>query len=236
MADMHIISLVSQKGGAGKSALAYAMGYELQQLQPSARVLLVDMDAQATVLKHATIARGELQRADVPECVAFGPDIYRRLEKLPGSFTHVLVDTPGRSGDEQRAALLASTLALVPVVFDGSNTLALEDTLLTIREAQARRPALRACLVLTQQLPRTELASSARETLKQTGLPVLRSEVYTRSAWRYAANASLPVGAWAPSSKAALEARALTHEVLRLMHPKRKEAPHASSKRQEAYP
>src|SRR5262245_11332646 len=108
-----ITTLLSTKGGAGKSTLTVALGWEL--MSRGARVLLVDADPQATVRTTGEVARE--RGAKAPTIVAMGKDLYQpdQLPALVPSFEHVLLDTPGRLGEVARAALMACDVALLPV-------------------------------------------------------------------------------------------------------------------------
>lgn len=208
-----VISLVSQKGGAGKSSLTYALGWELKRRH--GQTLLLDMDArQLSLLKNVAIAKEK--GFDPPAVMEMSPkELYGSdaLSLIAKDYSAVLIDTPGWSGEPQRAAMIASDVVFVPVVFDGMNTLAIEDTLATLEEARKIKKSLRAAIIITQQMPRGELASMARRVLSKTGLPILRTEIFSRIAWRYANTAHVALGVEDPWSRAAEEMRALTDDV-----------------------
>lgn len=207
-----IVSFVSQKGGAGKSSLAYAVAWEIQRRR--GQTLLVDMDApQLSLMKNAAIAREK--GYEPPETVAMGLDVVKRLPTMASRYSAVVIDTPGRSGDFQRAAIIASNAVFVPVVFDGMHTLAIEDTLAALAEARRVKGSLRAAIIITQQMPRAELTLMARSSLMKTGVPVLRTEIFSRTAWRNANAAHLALGVEDPWSRAAAELRALTDDIER---------------------
>jgi chromosome partitioning protein len=205
-----IVSFVSQKGGAGKSSLAYAYAWEMQKRHGP--TLIVDMDdPQLSLAKNAAIAKEK--GFDPPRVECMGLEITERLPRLAKEFAAVVIDTPGRSGPHQRAAMVASTAVFVPVVFDGMHTLAIEDTLEALAEARRVSRGLRAAIIITQQMPRAELSDMARNALKKTGLPVLRTEVFSRTAWRNANAAHLALGVEDPWCRAAEELRALTDDI-----------------------
>lgn len=209
-----ILALVSQKGGVGKSTLAVSIAWELQAR--GARVLAVDADPQGTLRVTGEVAAELGLKA--PSIVALGKDLYRpdQLPQLAKAFDHVVIDTPGRLGDVQRAALMVADVALVPVGQSAADTWGVTETLEVVKQAQILRPELRAVLVLTRKLPRTALGRAARDVLAGAGLPLLTAETTLRVAWQEALAAGAGVAQYAPQDAAALELRDLVDELVAL--------------------
>ena len=205
-----IFSFVSQKGGAGKSSLAYAIAWELQRRHGP--TLIVDLDTpQFSLVKNAAIAREK--GYSPPTVMTLSLPLRDTLPRAARDFAAVVIDTPGRSGDHQRAAMVASDAVFVPVVFDGMHTLAVTDTLAELASARKLKRSLRAAIIITQQMPRAELSDLARETLEKLGLPVLGTEVFSRTAWRNANASHLALGVEDPWCRAAQEMKALTDDI-----------------------
>lgn len=209
-----IVSLVSQKGGSAKSTLAVSIAWELMARR--SRVLLVDTDPQQTVREVGMVAAG----GSTPTIVAMGKDLYRpdQLPRLAKSFDHVVIDTPGRSGEVQNAALMVSDVALIPVGQSAADMWAVSSTLEVFnraRELKATHGAeLRGALVITRRLPRTTLGRALRETLKDSGMPLFEAETSARIAWQECLGAGKGVAQYAPKDAAAKELRALVDELL----------------------
>lgn len=221
-----IIALVQQKGGVGKSTLAVAIAWELQSR--GARVLVVDSDPQGTVRVTGEVAAE--RHADAPSVVVLGKDMWRdgQLPRLAQAYDHVVIDTPGRLGDVQRAALAVADVALLPVGQSAADAWGVAETLDVVKTAQQElRPELRAALVITRKAPRTTLGQQARTALEGHGLPVLKTETTYRVAWQECLADGQGVAQYAPSDKAADEARRLVDELLAMMTPKRKKVSRA---------
>jgi chromosome partitioning protein len=210
-----IVAVVSQKGGVGKSTLAAAIGWEL--LSRGSRVLIFDSDPQGTVRLAGEVAAEQGRAA--PTIISLGKDMYRadQLPRLAEPFDHVIIDTPGRLGDVQRAALMVAHLALVPVGQSAADTWGATETLEVVKQAQVLRPDLRAALVITRKLPRTTLGRHARDHLGGAELPVLTTETTYRIAWQESLAAGLGTAQYAPRDAAAIETRALVDELLALV-------------------
>lgn len=216
-----ILSLVSQKGGSAKSTLAVSIAWEL--MARGAKVLLVDADPQQTVQDAAAVAARD--GFPSPTVVAMGKDLYRpdQLPRLSAAFDHVVIDTPGRSGDVQNAALLVSDIGLVPVGQSAADMWAVSPTLDIVAKAgelkKMHGQKLKAFLVVTRRMPRTSLGKALRETLSEAPIPTLVSDTSFRVAWQECLGAGKGVAQYAPRDAAATELRALVDELLSLAAP-----------------
>jgi chromosome partitioning protein len=211
---MPILACAGQKGGSGKSTLALSLASEL--MARGLRVLLVDADPQGTARTWGAVALEAGQAA--PTIVSMGADLYRpgQLPALVAGFDWVLIDTPPRQAETQRAALMVSDLALLPCGPSAHDAWALAESVDLVKAAQRLRPELRAAVVVTRKVAGTAIGKGAREALAEAGLPVLRAELGFRVAYQEAPAAGLGPAQYAPSSEAAAEVRALTEEVLAL--------------------
>lgn len=208
-----ILSLVSEKGGTGKSTLALSIATEW--MARGKRVLLVDADPQGTSRLACLQAREVGLLA--PDCIVGNLELAKQLEAF-GSYEHIVIDTPGRLGELQRIALGCSDVALVPVAPTAPDVWALKGVADAIRDAKRlRKPsrALRAALVPTKLMVRTVMANEAEETLKPLGLPVFRSSTFIRAAWAETLTRGQGVAQYAPNSVAAGELKGLVQELTR---------------------
>lgn len=205
------IALVSQKGGVGKSSLAISIAWELAARRHS--VLIVDGDPQGT----ARIARDVAIEAgrQPPQVVALGKDMCKSTNlQAMDRFDHVVIDTPAKLGDVQRAALMLADVALVPVSQSGAEVWGNTDTIALISQAQTINTALKAALVFVRKLPSTALGKNARAILENGELPVFAAETTFRVAWQEAITAGMGIAQYAPRDKGALELRSLIDEML----------------------
>lgn len=211
--DRMKIALVSQKGGVGKSTLAISIAWELAAR--GASVLVVDGDPQGTARIAADVATEAGKNA--PTAVALGKDMclpqnLRRFER----FEHVIIDTPAKLGDVQRAALMIADVALVPISQSGAEVWGNTDTIALISQAQTINTPLRAALVFVRKLPSTALGRRARSIFESSEFPLLAAETSFRIAWQEAITAGMGVAQYAPKDKSANELRALVNELLEL--------------------
>jgi chromosome partitioning protein len=206
-----IVACVGQKGGIGKSTIAVALAAE--GLARGLKVLLVDGDRQATVRTWAATAAEHEHPA--PTVVAMDHTMHRpgQLDRIASGYDLVVIDCPARIGEVPASALMMADLALLPTGPSGADTWALAETLDLVHKARRERPGLRAALVITKQT-RTALGRGVRQALAETGVPVLKAELYSRVAYQEAINLGQGITQHAPHGPAAAEIRALFDELM----------------------
>jgi chromosome partitioning protein len=201
---MHVLGMLSRKGGSGKTTLATTLAVLGEQA--GLRTLLVDLDPQGS-----SAAWWKARDALTPPLVETQPG--RLKEILAGAegdgIDLVVVDArPSVEDDVAHVASLAS-LVLVPTrpaVFD---LRAILGTLDIVRTA-----ACRAMIVLNGCPPprgagEASVVVDARHALAAFGVAVAPTAIVYRSAFPAAALAGLAVVELDPDGKAAKETRAL---------------------------
>jgi chromosome partitioning protein len=208
-----ITSLVSQKGGVGKSTLAVSIAWEL--MARGARVLLVDTDPQGTTRRAGEMAAARGLTGPTTIVIGKGIEQSHQLPRLVPHFDHVIIDTPGHLSELTRPLLLLSDVMLIPVGQSGADVWGNEDIITIAHTArETLNPNLRAALVFVRSYPQTILCKKARAKLSQQPLPLLSAETTDRVAWQEAIMAGQGVTSWAPKDRAAAETRALVSALL----------------------
>lgn len=120
--DTNIITLAHQKGGTGKSTLAWNLAVELRkkyQKYGYKKFVFVDLDNQESV---TMTNRLRMQYGHEPlEIVRFTDDERARLEEFINSIeddTLVIIDSGGYDADLNRLAIIASDFVITPVSSD----------------------------------------------------------------------------------------------------------------------
>jgi chromosome partitioning protein len=208
---MTVIAIAGQKGGAGKTTVALALAAEW--MHRGQRVLLVDADPQQTARTWSEVASE--QGRPCPTTVHMGANLWQpdQVPQLAGSFDRVLIDTPPRLGDVQRAALMVADVVLMPCGPSTHDTWALAASLELINQARTMRPEMKAAVLLTRKVTSTVIGREAREVLIGTGLPVFETELGYRTDYQEASAAGMGASTYRPSSPAAAEVRGLVDEL-----------------------
>lgn len=193
-----IITIAHQKGGVGKSTMALNMALCFQD---QLRVALVDSDLQGS-LYHA--------REDFP-----GLNI--TIADKVGDITHldydlIIVDTPPYLSNKLTDLFLISDFVLVPTKAGFFDVMAIRATLALIKFAQAKKPSLKAGIVLNMIKPRSGVTRDVADLLNTMGTPLLKTMVHDRvSITRSAITAGILTGT---DQKAKEEFTSLAEEVV----------------------
>jgi chromosome partitioning protein len=134
---MRVWSIVSQKGGSGKTTLALHLAIAAAE---DLKVLVIDLDPQQSAERWHAIRQRITGSKDDPS-IAAGPytklpEMLRTARKLGADL--VLIDTPPKLDKAIAAALAPATLALIPVKSSILDLQALEDCVRVVEFAKAK--------------------------------------------------------------------------------------------------
>jgi chromosome partitioning protein len=157
---MKVISLVTQKGGSGKSTLCVSLAVAAQEAGRT--VCILEMDKQATASQWSQARKGE-----PPEV---SPITVERLEyaiaKLKGAECEfVFIDTPGIDSPGTNAAIRVSDLCLIPCRPTPADLRAMQPTLGAIQRLERDF-----AFVLNQTPPKSYRVRDTAEGLKVLGI------------------------------------------------------------------
>jgi chromosome partitioning protein len=134
---MKVWSIISQKGGSGKTTLALHLAIAASQ---DLKVLVIDLDPQQSAERWHGIRQRTTGSKDDPS-IAAGPytklpEMLRIAKKLGADL--VLIDTPPKLDKAISAALAPATMGIVPVKSSILDLQALEDCVRVVDFAKAR--------------------------------------------------------------------------------------------------
>lgn len=217
------ISLISQKGGTGKTTLAL----HLASLMPSYgyKTLLIDADPQASAM--AWLACRAQHKHPAPKGLTVmaisNGTITDQLTELGKTYDCVVIDGPPRGDRIARDVILASDLVLIPTRLSGFDVWAGDSITQTIEELRpiqkmaAKRP-LDWFYVVNQKNPRTTVGKVILKALEQRQGHVLDSHTCERTSFVEATSQGLTVfETEAKGGKAVREMTALADEIHTLM-------------------
>lgn len=201
------ISILNQKGGAGKTTLTAHLG--VAAAEDGLSVLLVDSDKQGSLRDWHAAKEDQpcdLIAADTPSALA-------SLERVGAGYDLVLIDGCPAASPLTAAAIKASHAVLVPVQPSPLDLWACNDLIDMIRERQAVADRPSAGLVISRAIAGTRLERELAEALEEFGIDVLDARLHQRVIYPN----SMATGRTAldaePGGSAALEVKAIWQEI-----------------------
>ena len=207
-----IITVGNLKGGTGKSTTAVNLACALARSDRS--VLLIDADAQGTatdwLVERPPVAVVPLPLAGPREAEAWAARVLAFREP----YDAVVIDLPPQMSSGITSALLLTDLFVVPVTPSGADVRATGKALELLRRVWAMRRGERpVCLLVPNRVDRrTALGRRATTLLDGFGVrigPTIRQRTDHVEAF----NSGKWIGAYAPTSMACSEIRALARVV-----------------------
>ena len=206
-----IISVVSQKGGTGKTTIAINLAACYATM--GREVLLVDADPQHSSLDWKADRPQELPPIHVfhlPE-----KNLFQEIHNLRQKFTLIIIDGGGRITVTARAAVAAADFLIIPTLPSKLDMLSTEDFIQTvIQEVQTYKPVVAGGIILNQLQASTAIGKAAIEHLATLGYPMFETTLHLYVAYREAAAAGRSVIEYDKNSKAAGEFTAFFTELL----------------------
>lgn len=207
---MQFVAFINQKGGSGKTTTAMNLAGALAI--PKTKLILVDLDHQASATRWAAQGRG-LPFAVVP-LVGYGADRFKQaVKEATAGYDLVILDTPPGLASTARLACLVADLVLIPVTASPLDVWASQAAVDLVHEARKeRRGKPLAALVPSRLKVGTSLAHDLPSALRDLG-ELVAPPIYDRVVLAKAALAGQTIEQYQPGERAALEFVALAEFV-----------------------
>lgn len=206
-----ILTFASSKGGVGKSTTCAAVASALAL--SGERVLLIDLDQNRTLQRWSKKAPIERLTVTAIEPKDFG-SVFRD-NAASGAFDHICIDLPGSREVTLFKALARSDLVIIPAQAsepDLREALVVASDVRDVRETTRRDIPYR--LLLTKVYPlRTRVTDFAYAELARLGLPLFRTALVERSAYREMFLNGQPPTVTEPEKGAGVEITNLLEEI-----------------------
>jgi chromosome partitioning protein len=202
---MHIVTVITQKGGSGKTTLALSLA--VAAMQAGQNVVIIDVDSQATAA-----AWGDRRHGHPPHVI---PTLAARLPQTLKTAAEAgvdlaIIDTPPRAEQAALAAARVSELVLIPCRTKLFDLETVATTLELIRSTGTRSVAA----VLNAVSARGSRHADASVLLEQLGIPVCPTGLGNREAFSDATILGQVALEYEPRGKAAAETQ-LVYEFMR---------------------
>ena len=207
-----VISVLNQKGGAGKTTIASNLAHAL--LLDDYKVLLVDSDPQGSLRDWNESNGGEL----IPVIGLDRETLPKDLKAVSQNYDFVVIDGAPQIAKMSAAAVKASDLILIPVQpspYDVWACADLVDIVTARQEVTDGKPL--AYFVISRAIKKTKLSGEIKSALHGYELPILKSFTTQRVAYPTTASEGLTVLSQIKSG-AAKEVIAIKNEVLEILN------------------
>jgi chromosome partitioning protein len=183
-------------------------------------VLVIDADPQATATRWAASAGDDSPfPATISGLSAAGDKVHREAKKYVADFDFIVIDCPPAADSPvPQSALMIADVGIVPVVpspLDLWASVGIGKVIDTIRDLNDQ---LRPLIVVNQAQLNTSIAKEALEVLPQFGIPLAKTRLHQRTAYRQSAVYGGTVhDLGGKAAQAIAEVDAFTNEVLKLL-------------------
>ena len=194
-----VITVMSQKGGTGKTTIAIAMAVASARTRPTA---LIDLDAQGSAVEWA-----ELRGAARPALYAGKPQRVKGLigEAVSAGAEEIVIDTSPRTEHGYYTVVEISDAVVIPAEPAGAALLSIAESVRLCRLAE--RPSL--CVINRARVRHSNIADAVN-VIRSYEAEVCPVVLHNRIDHEHAFTEGQSASEYAPKSKAAGEADALT--------------------------
>jgi len=142
---MTVVALAAQKGGVGKTTLAFNLAVMRSRRK---NVLAIDTDPQKSFVDLFNIRN----KKPIPSEYfnIDGSILHKGIPKVKDKFDDVIIDTAGRKSEEMVSALVASDIFLIPFRPSRLDLLAMKSMDDLANMAKTRKPDLKIYAVINQ--------------------------------------------------------------------------------------
>ena len=196
---MKTLSILSQKGGTGKTMIATHLSVEAERHGHT--VVLIDLDPQVSAANWS-----DYRQADTPAVIAT-PAARLKFwleEAHANGATLAIIDTPPSIEIPAREAARAASFVLIPCLPSRTDIEANELTISLVEMAKV--PAR---IVLNGVTANSDLGIEARKSMKNYDVPCAPCQIGRRVGFTHAHNNGLTVQELEPTSKATREVQTL---------------------------
>jgi len=205
-----IIAVAQQKGGAGKTMLASQLAVAFAD---HASVAVLDIDPQGSLTIWAklrqTAAKAEKK---ITAATTAGWRLTTELEKLAAAHDITLIDTPPVIDTDNRRAIRASHLVLIPLNPSPPDLWAAEGTLKLAAEEKRK-----VALVFNRAPAASKLRKRLEAEIAARGILLLEPALANRAGYANAFADGLGVTEAGPTTQAAEELRSLANTIQNLL-------------------
>ena len=204
-----IISIAHQKGGVGKSTLAFNLAYYLSKYNP----ILVDLDIQSTISYANTIRANNKPRFNVKN-VTSDEDL-KTLARTNSSTNLFIIDTGGFDSSLNRLSIVVADLIITPVSDQPFELLGLKKFEEILQElSKIKKENIRSKVLLNNISPAVKNLNDLYQFINNSNnFETMQAIIRQRADIVHSSAKGLAVAEYKKGCKADLEYKALVKEI-----------------------
>ena len=190
-----VIAVIQEKGGTGKSTIATNLA---GMAAKRCRVALVDCDMpQGTSQSWASIRLADKPENLTARTATSYTELVRLIDELVPNHDLIVIDAPPRIAETTKAALILSTLTLIPLGASAAEIWATADLLNTIEAAKRHKGEVDARILWNRFRASTNSAKELSEAVRtELNLKQLKTRLGYRVAYSEALARGLTAAEW----------------------------------------
>ena len=152
-----IILITHQKGGVGKSTIAYNLASNIRE---NAKVCIIDMDSQGSLINISELSEVPIFTADMLN------------EKIKSDYDFIFIDTPPYLNEKIIDLCNISDVIIIPTKAGVLDFLAIKSTIDIVKQAKSENKAI---IVFNMIKPNTTLTEEIKSQLQDYNIKVSKN-------------------------------------------------------------
>ena len=152
-----IILITHQKGGVGKSTIAYNLASNIRE---NAKVCIIDMDSQGSLINISELSEVPIFTADMLN------------EKIKSDYDFIFIDTPPYLNEKIIDLCNISDVIIIPTKAGVLDLLAIKSTIDIVKQAKSEKKAI---IVFNMIKPNTTLTDEIKSQLQDYDIKVSKN-------------------------------------------------------------
>ncbi len=152
-----IILITHQKGGVGKSTIAYNLASNIRE---NAKVCIIDMDSQGSLINISELSEVPIFTADMLN------------EKIKSDYDFIFIDTPPYLNEKIIDLCNISDVIIIPTKAGVLDLLAIKSTIDIVKQAKSEKKAI---IVFNMIKPNTTLTEEIKSQLQDYNIKVSKN-------------------------------------------------------------
>jgi len=180
---MKVVAVANQKGGTGKTTVAFNLA--VAAMRDGLKTLVVNADLQQSIIDVALARANNGIAPSLSVANIISDKLHQEIHsKYPG-YDLAIVDTGGRDSRAFRSAIAAADVLIIPLLPSAVDIWASQGTIKIAQDIASVQPEpMQTYCLLNQQVRNTVIGNEVVSVLADIGVPTLKTILYHRTAYK----------------------------------------------------